>query len=720
MQCFNDRLKRLLPALVFSSMLGFAPGLAAATGNLTIYQDTLSSGWDNWSWNADLSSDSNLKSSGAASLAVAYDAGWAGLSWRTGAPIDTSAYGAIRFWVYGSVGSGLLGISTQPSDDGAESTRFEFTPAPGVWSEISVPLSALGNPAQIARLTIQDRTGSVQPVYHVDNLRLIGKAAPPLRLTVDAAAARKPISPWIYGMNAYAMNAGSVAFMQELGIAVRRWGGNHTSRYNWQLDTDNRGSDWFFENVKEIGNSTPPEDSAVNRQIAQNRTAHADTLLTVPMIGFVAKDGVSCGFSIAKYGVQLAYNNKPANDAGGRSDCGNGVTQVDAGNHPTAYVSDNDPADTSLTVDAGFVQTWVDDLRARYGAANAGGVRFYGLDNEPDIWFETHRDVAPVGLSYEQLRDLTYQYAGAIKAADPTAQTLGPVVNGWTYYWFSAYDGQREDWDSPDDRNAHGGTPLVPWYLQQMRAYEQAHGLRILDYLDLHYYPQSRGVTLTTAGSAATQALRLRSTRALWDPLYVDESWIRDAGPAGGVVKLIPRMREWIAANYPGTKLAISEYNWGGLEHINGALTQADVLGIFGREGLHLATLWQPPAPTQPGAFAFRMYRNYDGAGAQFGDISIKASSNQQDKLAIYAGEEKASGALTLMIINKTAGSLNAPLVLQNFVPSGTLQGWRYSSAKLNQIVRLAERTFSGVQFTVTAPANSITLYRLVGHRPGR
>ena len=111
---------------------------------------------------------------------------------------------------------------------------------------------------------------------------------------------------------------------------------------------------------------------------------------------------------------------------------------------------------------------------------------------------------------------------------------------------------------------AHGNIPFVPWYLQQMRAYEQQHGTRILDYVDLHYYPQAAGVSLSSAGNATTQALRLRSTRALWDATYVDESWI------GEPVRLIPRMRDWVATDYPGTKTAVTEYNWGGLEHING------------------------------------------------------------------------------------------------------------------------------------------------------
>ncbi len=383
---------------------------------------------------------------------------------------------------------------------------------------------------------------------------------------------RQPISPLIYGINGTSATVADEALMKSLGIAVRRWGGNNTTRYNWRIDAGNTANDWYFENVRMSNATLPPGDSATNRLIAQDRASKVETVLTVPLIGYVAKNGdlSTCGFSVAKYGPQEQTDPW-------RPNCGNGV-KTDG-----HRVTGNSPADTSLGVNPGFVQYWVNYLVNRYGSAGAGGVRYYNLDNEPDIWWSTHPDVAPVGLNYDQLRDRIYQYAAAIKATDPAAQTLGPVARGWTYYWHSPWDGQREDWETPDDRNAHGGTPLVPWYLQQMRAYQQTHGQRILDFLDLHYHPAAPGVALVEAGDVATQALRLRSTRSLWDPTYVDESWIAAAGPAGGIVQLIPRMRGWVNAQYPGTKLAITEYNWGAPEHINGALAQADVLGIFGR-----------------------------------------------------------------------------------------------------------------------------------------
>jgi hypothetical protein len=99
--------------------------------------------------------------------------------------------------------------------------------------------------------------------------------------------------------------------------------------------------------------------------------------------------------------------------------------------------------------------------------------------------------------------------------------------------------------------------------------------------------------------------------------------------------------------------LAISEYNWGALGHMNGALAQADILGIFDREGLDLATLWSPPDLTDPGTFAFMMHRNYDGNGQGFGETGVLAASSDQEDVAVYAATRGSDGALTAMLINK-------------------------------------------------------------------
>ena len=354
----------------------------------------------------------------------------------------------------------------------------------------------------------------------------------------------------------------------------------------------------------------------------------------------------------------------------------------------------------------GFDRRMVRHLVSSYGTAAHGGVRFYGLDNEPDLWNSTHRDVHPDPLSESELWSKSEATAKAVKAADPTADVVGPSDWGWCAYYYSAVD---ECGSSTTDRDAHGGLPLGQWYLKQFAHAQRTGGTRLLDYFDEHFYPQESGVALSPAGDAATQALRLRSTRGLWDPTYVDESWISQAN-GGKPLAWIRTMRAWVKKYYPGTKTAISEYNWGALESMNGALAQADVLGIFGRERLGLATLWGPTNATDPWAYAFRMYRNYDGHGGQFGTTSVRAVSSNQGRLAVYAATRGSDGALTVMVINKTGSAIRSPIRLRHFAAGGKASVFRYSPTHLHTIVHGASIAVDGRRLTTTYPASSITL----------
>lgn len=517
-------------------------------------------------------------------------------------------------------------------------------------------------------------------------------------LTVDLTQPTHPISPYIYGMNFADPPLGA-----ELNLPLNRWGGNDTSRYSYLLDTSSKGMDWFFANIPyRIEEGQParplPEESRVERYIRANRAWGGETIVTMPMLGWMPKaEAYDCSYTRTDYPAQTGFD--PWHD------CGNGLLTGDV------RITGNNPDRSSVAITPAFVTTWMQRLVSRYGPAQNGGVKFYNLDNEPMLWNDTHRDVRQTPLSYDQLRNKTYAYAAAIKAVDPSAMTLGPAGFGWTEYFYSALDMAPGGawWSNPLDRLAHGNKPLAEWYLGQMAAYEAAHGVRILDYFDEHFYPQN-GVSLNdNVSTGAIRELRLRSTRALWDPSYNDESWISD-GTSGVPVMLIPRMKQWINANYPGTRTAVTEYNWGALNHINGALAQADILGIFGREGLDMAALWSPPTLHQPGAYAFRMYLNYDGAGGDFGDVSVSASSANQGKLAIYGALRTNDGALTLMVINKTGDVQTSDVTLTGFNAQSAAEVWQYSAAAQNTIIRAADGLVSNGQITRSFPADSITL----------
>ncbi len=661
------------------------PPPPSLTNQVNVYFDNYASGFYSWSWGTRVNAISYAQvHTGKASLAITHQSAWAGAYLHTDAAIDTTKVNRLRFWLHGGTGGQKINLALVDGS-GVTLPSVALSPVANTWTAVEFPLSQLGSPETVSGIVWQDGSGGAQATFYLDevNFYQVGPVPPvlPLKLEINPTLSRYAISEDIYGMSW----AGE-ALAKDLRLPINRSGGNSMSRYNWKVNNTNRASDYFFEN------GVFPNEK-IDAFITQNRRTGTKSLLTVPMIGWVTKDaGTACGFSVAKYGPQQKTD--PFNP-----DCGNGVKP------DGTLITGNDPRDTSIPVTPTFASDWIKSLVLKYGRADAGGVRYYAFDNEPALWNSTHRDVHPTPLSYDELLQRTIDYGVAIKGADPSAKTLGPVEWGWSNYFYSAKDVAADGswWDTRPDRRAHGDKELVAWYLSELSKYQQRTGTRLLDYLDLHFYPQGTNVSLSDAVDPATKALRLRSTKALWDPTYRDESWIQDT------VKLIPRMRDWINANYPGTKLAITEYNWGGLNDINGALAQADVLGIFGRERVDLAALWGMPDGNVPGTYAFRMYRNYDGLGGRFGQTSISATSQDQGKVSVYAAQ-RSDGALTIIVINKTDTARKVDLKVTGTTAT-TAQVFRYSAASLTSIKKEADAAIASGLIKTSLPGSSLTLF---------
>lgn len=511
-------------------------------------------------------------------------------------------------------------------------------------------------------------------------------------VTVNVSSNRRPISPLIYGLN-YA----GLSDLSALNSPLHRLGGNNLTRYNWKLNADNKGADWFFQS---IADGDPSPSGRADAFVAGNKAAGTQSMLTIPMIGWVAQVNIDrskrWSFSVAKYGQQQVTDWQWAPDAG------NGIKP------DGSLITGNDPQDASAPADTAFMAEWVRHLVGTFGTAANGGTSYYLLDNEPSLWHSTHRDVFPVGLNMDDAWTRMRNYALAVKGADSSAQVCGPEEWGWSGFLLSGFDqqwGSRNGWSNLPDRAAHGNKDYVPWLLSQFRQDESARGKRLLDVLTLHYYPQ--GGEFSNETSEAMQLRRNRSTRALWDPSYVDESWI------GQPVQLVPRMKGWVAQYYPGTRIGLTEYNWGADGHMSGATAQADVLGILGREGMDIATRWTTPAPQTPTYKAFQLYRNYDGAGSSFGDTSVSCQVPDPDTLSAFAAQDSSSGNLTVMVINKrlpgeTPVSTPVNLSLSGFSPSGSAQVYQLTGE--NVIRRLGDVPLSGTRLALTLPPQSITL----------
>ena len=451
---------------------------------------------------------------------------------------------------------------------------------------------------------------------------------------VDAGTDGQAISPLIYGVA-----TASPDELRQLGASIDRWGGNPSSRYNWvNGHAWNAARDWEFRNVNYGGQP----GSAADRTIQEDLSASVAPLITIPTLGWVAKDASNDSRSLnvpGEGGPPLS----PGSDAiKGYDPTANRVrTSVPSFARKPGPFVDSPPADSPAV----YQDEWVSHLLNRFGSGPKG-LQYFAMDNEPDLWSAIHTDVHPVRTSYESMVANFEEYSTAVKAVDPAAKVLGPDVSGWTAYQYSTLDAGSDNFATHADRNAHGGVPFLKWWLGQIAKKDRAAGKRTLDYLDVHYYPQAAGVYSASA-DAATRALRIRSTRSLDDPSYQDESWI------GQPVHLIPLLKSWIASEYPGTGLSISEYDWGGQMDASGAVALAEVLGRFGRDGVDMASYWTFPPVNSPAGGAFRIYRNFDGKGGAFGDRSLTAKVNRPG-LAAFAARHSSGGAVDVVLVNES------------------------------------------------------------------
>jgi hypothetical protein len=525
-------------------------------------------------------------------------------------------------------------------------------------------------------------------------------AAPPpssVTITVDPSHILRPISPLIYGL-AHANPDQLLA----LGAQLNRWGGNPNTRYNWVNGAWNAARDWEFRNYGNDSGAASTPGAATDGFVRDNLSVGVESVLTVPAIGWVSrttdKQVQSVGVP-ADGGPPLALN---GDSIAGYDPTSNRLrTSVRSlPRKKTAFVDTPEPGDGPV-----YQDEFVHHLVTRFGRADDGGVRYYVIDNEPDIWSYTHTDVHPAQISYDQTLATFLDYATAIKAVDPRASVAGPALSGWTGYFYSALDRGTNAYRTHADRQAHGDMPFLPWWLDQLRTHDEQAGARSLDVLDVHYYPQAANV-FGAADDAYTRGLRLRSTRSLWDPSYLDESWINDT------VRLVPRMREWIDQYYPGTRLAIGEWNWGAEKSMSGALAIADVLGIFGREGVDLASYWMLPATDTPAAQAFQLYTRYNAQGDAFGDQAIDAKIDASaDFVTTYASIDSTTNDIVIIALNKRSdGDVAAAIKLRG---SAIGSGRVYHFGEGDAEIRTAGSTPAGADLRVNLPATSMTLLRL-------
>jgi len=491
------------------------------------------------------------------------------------------------------------------------------------------------------------------------------------------------VSPYVYGINAF----GIWETTTKWGLA--RQGGDATTAWNWTNNYSNSGADYCFWEGQDTGGDALAgsiTSSQAGFPISMAQSLGVPYLLTTPIV-----DHVSAAFSNNTGINNLCPGTPPACSSGNP----NGL-DVNSGNLSFASTNPDSPAfvgnsaikpggsyctcqpgaacatgcapSTTGTV---YEDEFVNFIKVTYGSG--GAPIFTMLDNEPNYWAGTHPEIWPYTgtlgcgtsgtVSFDEIVTRNTTYATAIKKVWPETKVFGPVV---------AQDGVIYAGDYSDPNLP---TPFADYYLGKMAASSVSAGTPLIDAFDVHYY--------TSNGS---QAQCLQVPRMFWDPSFTDFSasdtdnidygW---SGPNNYFDKnlyprqMIPRLLGKIATAYSGASgpgsaapgLSFSEYNAGCETEIEGGLAQADLLGIFGREGVFAATAWPlKPITTNKQlsnylVAAYDLYRNYDGKGSVVGDTTVLAATSDVEHTSVYAfAHSEDPTRVDLVAINKTAAAM--------------------------------------------------------------
>ncbi len=431
-----------------------------------------------------------------------------------------------------------------------------------------------------------------------------------MNVSVDLSGETKEISPYIYGVNQY----GNEKYLKDLNVNSIRQGGNRMTAYNWENNASNAGSDWKHSSDNNLSSSDRPADCV---QVLSDMSQKNDIdykLTTLQLAGYVAAD---------KDGPVSEEEKAP-------SDRWNQVVYTK--NAPF----DEEP---DLTDGKVYMDEYVNYIIGKLGdSKSATGIQGYSLDNEPALWASTHSRMRLNRVGVQELSDISIETAAAVKKLDPNAEVFGPSLYGYTAYDHLADDDNSDEWETIKSQGGYHW--YIDYYLDRMKQAEETTGTRLLDVLDIHYYSESARVGAED---------RVQSVRTLYEKGFKENSWIGQWCQEN--VPILPTLQNSIDTYYPGTKLGITEYNFGG-EDLSGTIAQAEALGCYADANVYFATLWSG----NPFIYAgIKLYTNYDGNGSSFGDTLIPAKTDDVSLASSYAAINGADkGTVSVMLTNKS------------------------------------------------------------------
>lgn len=495
------------------------------------------------------------------------------------------------------------------------------------------------------------------------------------------------ISPLVFGSNEIGVMDGgppSAVFDKRARVAARRFGGDLATTYNWVNNACNAGKNHnqanggFLLEAMQIPRGEWARPAVVVEAMHEaSLEMGARSLVTLPLSPYVAAD---------MDGVVDASQSAPSKRF-----------------TPTRWTTgarSKDPIDHLVCDLPHLVARLVD----KYGdAKSARGVFAYALDNEPGLWTKNHPRAMPARMPIDEFIARSIAAARAIKAVDPSALVFGPSSWGAT---------EMVDFQNAPDWAAHARYgSFLALYLDAFRKASEQDGKRLLDTLDIHWYPFSSRGSLFRTDTESLDGARLDAPRSLDEYGFREDSWVSRAlqrkeedRPA---LPILPSLRRIIARNFSGTKLSVSEFNYGLGKRVPSALALADALGRYATNGVFLATHWGSLANLL--SESYRLYRAQDVAGGAFAGRSVAVQHRGDGAMSAFASDD--GKALRVVILNRTSREIAVDIgVSQRRFRQA--QGFEYGQPAFGERNEAPHEREGGMRFVL--PAFSARRYLFV------
>lgn len=488
-----------------------------------------------------------------------------------------------------------------------------------------------------------------------------------LRIVARPTLKLGPIWPGIYGMNLSSNIEMDDAHPTLVRSGNLGWG----STYNWETNGGNGGATWCFENGDAYGGSR--NDVPASGIVSITQTAGrlgAMAMLEIPLLEFVAAD---------------------RRGGSGPPEC-SGDVRRDPSYLTTRFRRNlaRRPGGPRETPELGDGSVYQDEMISAVKRGAKSPVVFT-LDRIPQMWFVLLPHLHPNRVGYDELIDRELTFAGAAKDAWPDVPIVASSVGGWS--GLASLDGATDQ--------SKGF--FLTYFMDRLAAAEAMRGSTLIDAIDVQW-----GADLPNDATESVIERRLQAPRSLWDPTYVEDTTV--GATVGGAIRLIPRLRDLIAAHRPRLGIAFSDWNYGGGDQIAGALAAADALGIFGREGIRYAVRGFDGKEQTFAMAAFRAYRNYDGLGGHFGDIAVQTTTSDVAAVSAYASVDSSDPTrVVMMVIHKGATSAVLDLTVDGDVQYRRAAVYRVTG---DEAAVRASETLSAERgsntFRLSAPARSL------------